>query len=1234
MRCTFGGIRNYVVGGLLLLMIVFGARASAQSATVSGHVVDPSGATVKGATVTLVRPSTQVKTTTTTDAQGNFILPPVAPGHYDLTVLAPGFANWSDTGIVLEVGETKSIDATLAVSSVGQTVMVIDAAPELNTQDVDRGTVTEQQLVATIPLDVRNPFQETNFTPGVVQSNSLTAGTNMSSQSTTNTFYIEGTKAGESEILIDGAANTVFYDTHAAGAIPNLDSVQEFKIYTAAYAPEFGHTGTGVQSYSIKSGTNEYHGGAWEYFRSDAMDANGWNANHADQSKASFGRNQFGGMIGGPVVIPHLYHGRNRTFFFGSYEELRDSFPGLTLGGSGFTTTVPTALEKTGDFSQTLNTNGSLNTIYDPTTTVSEPANSSYSCPDSKSYPTTKAGYYRCPGYYNGRYNVLNPASLNPVAQALLALYPAPNQAGVSGSDENNYFSSATTADHDFSYDIRIDHRFADKQSIFGHIDFNDNYIIYAPVFQQSTYSSNSPQIDKLLQTLGATSLTPIYGNNLLPLRNIVVDHTWVISPTMIFDHHLSWGHMESHRGSVNPLGTGPFGIPTNAAPGPTGTFTPEVAATTNQLSQIGNLEPYERNPNSVYQYAPAVTWLKGAHTLKFGADLRRYPDQLYDPQLLTVNTSRSFTGGPYANSVTGTTGNAIAELLLGQATVTSGYAPQVDFRHQYYSVYAQDTYKVAHNLTVTYGLRYSLEGGDVSSGNELSYLDTTDASAIASEVPANPYFSGSGLVGGVGIVGLNGQSRTLQIPGKLHFEPRLGLAYSLDSKTVVHAGAGTFYHPTATWGTNPASYGFTRKSTSIDAAANGFSPLLNFSNPFPSGLPAPYGNNPTSQTGNNTGSGPLSIELGQSISGDLHQQSDAYQEIWSFDVQRQLPGNFVVTAAYAGSVGVHLYGAVQLNQLSDAELATGSALTTVVPNPFYGIITDTSSPLSKPTVEQGLLERPYPQFLNFEALSDGWGHSNYQAGQLTVEHRMNQGLSMLFAYTYSKSIDDIGESPTSATIQDNGCHRCERSIADLDQPNVVRLSTAYELPFGSKKPFLNSGPASYVAGGWSLGGTYQFSTGQPLQLTAPIQGGLASNLYGMNVLRPSLVPGQSITNTTGLPANANGVRPSFNYNAFMQPGQTAHGVGTADPYLFGNVPRYLSNVRFPNYWDMDLFLSKTTKITERMSATFRMEALNALNTVVFGGPDATVTDTNFGYNPQTQANNPREVQISGRFTF
>ncbi len=928
---------------------------------------------------------------------------------------------------------------------------------------------------------------------------------------------------------------------------------------------EFGHTAGGIESFTIKSGTNDLHGGAWEYYRSDVLDANGFNANAASQAKPSFTRNQFGFQAGGPVVIPKVYHGRSKTFFFFSYEELLDSTP-----GAGFTTTVPTALEKTGNFSQTFNTNGAQNVIYDP---------------------SSLNGGVRTP--FPG--NIIPPSRLNPVGMALLALYPLPNKTGVGGSDENNFFSDAPNTDNDYSYDIRIDHKFSDKQSIFGHVDEFNNHILYGQVF-------------------GQPSLTPNNSNDYIPGRNIMLDHTWVISPSVIFEHHGSWAHMESHRGSVDPLGTSPFGIPASAAPGLTSTFTPQVEATTNQLGELGNSEPYERNPNSVYQYAASVTWVKGIHVMKFGTDLRLYRDQLYDPQLLTVNTSRSFTGGPTANAPGGTTGNAIAELLLGQATVTSGYAPQVNFGHQYYAAYVEDTAKVLHNLTVTYGLRYSYEGADTARDNELSYLDTTSPSPIASQVPSIP-----NLIGGVGIVGLNGESRTLQNPGALHFEPRLGLAYSPNAKTVVHAGFGIFWHPTATWQTNPASFGFTRKSTSIDAGTDGVTALYNLSNPFPSGLPTPYGNDPSALLGNNTGSGPLSIELGQSISGNPRNQSDAYQTVWSFDIQRSLPAGFVVTAAYVGSVGNRLLGAVQLNQLTDADLALGKGLNTVVPNPFYGVITDPSSILSKSTIQEGYLLRAYPQFLNFELLNDSWGRSIYQAGQFTLEHRLGRGLSFLLGYTYSKNMDNVGESGTSASIQDKGCLKCEWSIADLDQTNVVRLSALYQLPFGPHQQFVSHGFLGQLLGGWELGATYQYNTGQPLSLTSPV---LSASLGSGSPMRPTLVPGESITQTVVNPKT--GEVSSFNPAAFTETGT----------YAFGNAPRYLSNVRYPALSDLDALLQRKILIKESMFFTLRFESLNALNHVVFGAPDVGVTDTNFGYNPHVQSNNPRIAQVSARFTF
>jgi hypothetical protein len=491
---------------VFLLFSCMGLPLFAQSSSISGKVNDSQGSAVSGSNITLLNTDTRVKRTTLSGSDGNFILPPVPPGRYQVTAEADGFAASVVTGITLEVGQSKEVNLTLAVGAVSQSVSVTVAPPELSTQDSDRSTVTESALVANIPLDVWNPLQLTNMTPGVTQSDSQTSGTNFSSQSTTNTFRINGAKSGETDILIDGATDTIFYDTHAAGGIPGLDAVQEFRVYTTAYSPEFGHTSGGIVSYALRTGTNELHGQVWEYFRDAALDANGYNANAAGQAKPPFIRNQFGFMVGGPVFLPKIYDGRRKTFFFGTYEGLRDNY--VTAGG--FEGTVPTALERKGDFSQTRNANGSQLVIYDPSTTAVQRSGSS-AC-TSTPVAANQTVYCRNQFSYNGVKNVIDPARINPVGLALLNLYPLPNQPGVGGSDENNYFSNATSSDIDHSFDIRIDHRLSDKHSIFGHVDDFQNYIFYPDVY--------------------GNQQTPNNANNHIPGYNFEVGHTWVLSNT------------------------------------------------------------------------------------------------------------------------------------------------------------------------------------------------------------------------------------------------------------------------------------------------------------------------------------------------------------------------------------------------------------------------------------------------------------------------------------------------------------------------------------------------------------------------------------------------------------------------------------------------------------------------------------------------------------------------------
>jgi hypothetical protein len=1159
---------------ILVSTVFFNISLFAQNASVSGEVVDPQHAVVKAATVTLTRISTQVKVQTETNGSGNFVLPPVVPGTYEIKAEAAGFAPVAVTGITLEIGEAKNLTLELKVSGVQQTVEVTSALPELNTNTADRGLMIEPAFVQSIPLNIRNPLQLIDFAAGVTKGDDGLSGQDATSESRTNTFRINGAKGSTTDVLIDGAANTTAYYNQDAG-IPGVESVQEFRVYTGAYAPEFGRTSGGLVSYALHTGTDQFHGSVFEFFRNEEMDANGFNANHTNPitPKGHFSRNQYGATFGGPVILPKLYNGRQKTFFFASYEGLRDTSAGSFLG------TVPTALERSGDFSQTYDAKGNLIVLYNPYTT------------------TTGKNYSRAvvPGN-----NVNNIAALNPIGSALVNLYPLPNRTGTGGSDLDNFFSNAPNTDDNNSFDLRIDHQFNEHHSIFGHLTDFTNHINY------SDYYGNG--------------LSPEDANDRIPGKNITVDHTWIIRPNMIFEHHFSWAHSESNRNESVLKSPASLGFDSSIAPGVTANQSPQLNISgppaVGSYSELGNFYPFERNYSSVYQYAAAMTWVKGKHTLKYGIDLRSYPTQLWDPEQMSISSGGSSPGANFTDGFSsGTTvlndsGNGVADLLLGLGTVSSGYEPETQSVHDYGAVFAQDEYRITPRLVVTYGLRYNYEAGDVEKNNLLNYIDLTSVSPLQTQVPSLT------LTGGVGIPGLNGISRQLQNPRKLDFDPRLGIAYNLNDKTVLHAGAGIFHHPAAAWQQFPSAAGAIRTTTSVDAQANGVTPLAGYqlSNPFPTGLPTPQGN-----------AAGLSIDLGDSLESPLRRQDIAYQQSWSFDIQRELPGSFVVTAAYAGNEGAHLMVNEQLNQLPDSDLALGSGLLTLKSNPLYGLI-DSASSINTPTVKNSQLLRPHPQFQNMEGNNIGVGHSSYHAGQLTVEHRMKYGLAETFAYTFSKAIDNVGEmtsvAGTMGAVTDTYCLKCDRSLSDQNERTVIRWSTRYELPFGAGKPWLNQGFVKHILGGWAVSAIYQYDSGRPIAVSYTNVSDLDSS---STLSRPNSVPGVSAKVPGGPKISLDGTGVYFNKAAF-----------SATPtYSFGTAPRYLPDVNAPAAWDLDSMIEKNTRFSERYSLSFRAEAFNTLNNVTFGGPTTSFTSSTFGQEATlSQTNTPRNVQLSLRFSF
>ena len=1163
-------MRFNVLAMTCLALASVSVTAFAQNASVNGQVFDTQQTLVSGATVTLTNTATKTSVQVQADDHGSFILPPVDPGHYQLKALAPGFAPTLVTDLTLETGQSKVLKIVLRPGQT-ESIEVSTTPPELTTDRPDRSVTIEPVFVQNIPLNIRNPLQQINDAPGVTKGDDGLSGQNYTSESRSNTFRINGTKGSTTDTLIDGATNTTAYYNQDAG-IPGVDSIEETRVFTDAYAPEYGRTSGGIVTYSLRSGTNDLHGSVFEFYRNEVMDANGFNANQAGLPRGSFGRNQFGFRIGGPVVLPKIYNGRQKTFFFFSYDGLRD-----TTAGS-FTATVPTALERTGDFSHTFDAKGNLITIYDPSTSASNANGSNFT---------------RTPFMGN---KILNP---NPIGLALLSLYPLPNQPGVGSSNINNFFSNAPGTDDNNSFDTRIDHKFNDKHSIFGHYTNFTNHIHYNDYF--------------------GNGLSPEDADDRIPGKNIDVDHTWILSKDVVFEHHFSWAHSESNRDESVLKSPASLGFGVAVTPGITANMTPQLglsgATATGSESTLGNYYPYERNYSSVWQYAADASWLKKNHIFKFGIDLRRYPVQLWDPEQMDINAGIKFTDGP--NSTTpapsADSGSGMAELLLGLATVQSGYEPETQSVHYYYGFYAQDTYKVTPRLTATYGLRYSYETGDIEKNNLLNYIDTKAPSPIASQVPSIP-----NLHGGVGIPGLYDTSTELQVPEKRHFDPRLGLAYQANDKTYVRAGFGIFHHPAAAWQQYPNADAGIRVSTSIDAQSNGVVPLAGYdlSNPFPSGLPQPFG-----------GAAGLSIDLGQSVAGPPRNQAIPYEIQYSLDVQRALPAGFFITAAYVGNEGNHLMNPLQLNQIPDSDLALGSQLTATVANPFYHVITDPSSTLGTSTTTANQLLRPYPQFLNFEVINSGVGHSTYNAAQFTVEHRMKQGLAVLFAYTFSKALDNVGEmtsvAGTYTGFQDVYCPRCDKSRSDQDETHVVRWSTSYELPFGPHKQFLNHGFAAAALGGWTASTVYTFDSGRPLAVSATNN----SHSFSGGGYRPNIVPGVSPKLSGGSPhgSHIQAGATYFNPAAFVQPAN----------FTFGNANRYLSNINNPYNWNLDAMLEKSQYFGERYVLTFRGEAFNALNNVIFSGPTTSVSSATFGKIASlSQSNTPRNIQVSARFTF
>jgi len=868
--------------------------------------------------------------------------------------------------------------------------------------------------------------------------------------------------------------------------------------------------------------------------------------------------NQFGGTAGGPII-------KNRTFFFFAYEGLREEVPTVV------TTSVPTALQRAGNFSQTFASNGQLVRIFDPTTTRPDPAN--------------PAAYVRAP--FAG--NIVPTARLDPVALKMQSYYPAANSPGDPNTQLNNYFFSGPSTRYTDNFSGRVDHQ------------LSPNSMVMARFSRANLSNWTNPA------TFGSGNVaSPGYVTKPQHHPYAMGKLTKTFSPTLFGEFVFSWArwYYESF-GLSNGFDPTSLGFPSYlAANSPTLGF-PSVSP--GEMSALGTYYN-EHDVSDRYEGKVNISKVVGKHTIKFGGmyGFGAYSTRVFNNSTGAYTFTTAFTQGPNPLVSNPTAGFGYSSFLLGTMATGTQNVTNINgsYRAPYYGAYVQDDYKISSRLTLNLGLRWEFESPRVEEMNRVSNFDYTSTARLP---------NGVGVRGGLLFPGTNGVSRYSWNPNWKNFAPRFGFGYALNNATIIRGGYGIFY--SNSWGNGRNNnampqLGFVCSTPAPASLDNGLTPFATLANPFPTGF--------CTASGNSAG---LLTNLGQTLYVLDRNAPQPYVQTWNFDIQRILPGDALVEAAYSGSHGVHLMGILEWNQLNPGYLSLGPQLNSSVSNPFFGAISQGSLAASTITRGQSLL--PYPQFLGVSDRNANYGSSSYNALLVRAERRLAKGFSLLAAYTFSKEIDNMvpsvngfpGESFSGGGLQNYYNLRGERALSSWDTPQTLVISYVYELPLGRGKPFLNHGQVlDKFVGGWQINGNTTFQTGPPLQITG---GNSSGSLAGTQ--RP----------------NWNGQNPSLSgpvTDRLLQYFNTSAFSFNA-PFTFGNAPRLMPNLRGPGTDNFDISLFKNTRIAEKYQIQFRAEAFNAFNRKQFGNPNTNINSTAFGV-ISSQQNSPRNLQLALRFLF
>jgi Carboxypeptidase regulatory-like domain len=1110
-----GEIARLTQTGLLVvlgLLLTTGVARAQVTASIAGTVTDQTGAVVPDADVTLVNDGTQFTRAVKTNASGEYEASAIPTGSYSITVSKTGFEQIKRSGVELAVATTVTVDLQLSVGATTQTVDVSGSAPLLQSQTATVSGLVDPRQMLAIPLASRDFTDLVLLTPGAhlgTASNLAQGGSGYSMRGGDN-YSVNGSVAAGNSYMVDGIFDRMLW-LNTLVIVPVVDSIQQYRVMTSNFSAEYGNAAGTVTEVATKAGSNEFHGDAWEFVRNTDFNANNFFNNLNNIPRPAFHRNQFGLTLGGPIR-------KNKTFFFVDYEGTRAAQPVTS------TSTIPTLAED--QMIETGNFGAFPATIYNP-------------------YSTTTIGTTTQRNPFTN--NQIDPGYLDKAAGLIASLLPAPT----SSNAANNYtFNAAQTQDTN-QFDVRIDQNMGASDNLFVHYDYDKSDFV---VPGEIPSPANSPvPIGPYL----ATATTPTGTSEPLFNQGATVGYTKVLGNSLVSESHL--GLVRWHA-QITPLGIGyntasALGIPginfnslTGGMPG----------FTLSGLTALGDTSSYpEDSAQTSLQADSALTWSRGAHTLKFGFMALRHYFNGYsgNPTRGTFDFNGEFT----SQLNTSSTATALADFAMG--AMDSGSRAYLDgpfaLRAWQLSPYIQDDWRATKRLTVNAGLRWDVISPYYEKHNHWANLDIATGQLL--------------------LAGQNGNSRSLVNFNLNTFGPRVGLAYSLNPKTVIRAGTGISYVFEDALGAelykNLPYYSSQVIATSTNTAPAQF---------LSQGLPVP--------------TAPIGETAAQLSTGSPEAWNQNLQPAiigsWSLGVERQLTNSMMFDVTYVGTRGDRLL--INSVNLNEAQPGAGA----VAPRrPYYTI---------------------NPKLVNISYVTSGGG-SKYESLQAHVEKRYSSGLTFGASYTYSMFLSDVGNpnSGGNSNYQNDDCVACNWGPTPDDYKHVLSINHVYELPFGPQQKYLTRGFLSHVLEGWSVNGIWSAYSGS--RFTAYLSANV-SNASGGGTQRPNQVANGSLS------SNQRSYKDWFNLNAFATPAQ----------YTYGNAGT--GSLVGPRYFDADLGVFRSFQLREGLKLTFRAESFNTFNNVNFGAPNSTIGTATAGTISTTVVgpggSSARVLQLAAKVTF